>query len=133
MAKNSKASATTDKNTLAAKAPKVSGKTARQPRKLKKPQYRSFQLQRRISTGGPKLIGSFKLFRQALGVLKHHWRVFGMLILIYALLNFVIVRGFSSGSDVDSIKATLEGMFDGESVFVCCGRSLGVFWHSYIL
>jgi hypothetical protein len=74
------------------------------------PKYASFKLQNRIKpvrVAGPN---AFRLFGRALGLLGRHWKLFGGMLLIYGILNFVVLQGFrAAGGDLTSLKDALEG------------------------
>lgn len=86
--------------------------TAAKPRVLKKPQYRSFRLQKRIK--GDPLPSAFRLMKEAFTTLVRHWRLFLTVVIIYTILNVVLVQGlqFAVGG-VSEIKSTLDEIFSG--------------------
>lgn len=97
-----------------AKAKKPSGakSAATGPRTLKKPQYRSFRLQKRIK--GDPLPSSFSVMRMALRILAKRWRLFSTVVLIYTVLNFVLVQGFEMlDGSVGEAKLALDELFAG--------------------
>ena len=71
----------------------------------------------------PNLPGSFKLTKQAVGLVWQNKRLFGGIILIYLLLNTVFASGIGNlNSDVNSIKADLNSL-SGSSHPVASGIS----------
>jgi hypothetical protein len=73
-----------------------------EPRQLKTPRYRSFRLQKPIKQlETSKLPGAFKLFFASLRLLGQNWKAFGGIIAVYAVLNVLLVQGFS-GSEVQT-------------------------------
>lgn len=82
-----------------------------QPTKLKR--YSSFRLQRRIKAEKPIVLGGFKIFKQAFGLLVSNWKSFLGIILIYGILNVILVQSFASFS-VTEAKAALEDVFAGQ-------------------
>lgn len=88
-------------------------KTPASPRKLARPTYRSFRLQKRIPREKRLAVkGSFRLFRSTLGVLRHNWKLFLGITAIYALLNILLVQGFFN-VDVASVKQSVESTIGG--------------------
>ena len=78
-------------------------------RRLKQAEYRSFRLHRKIKPLQPELASSFKLFKRSLKQLKDNWRLFTGIVIIYALLNMILVRGFTAGSlDLSSLKHAFQ-------------------------
>lgn len=94
------------------KKPSVSEAVATEPRVLKKPQYKSFRLSKRIK--GEKLPSAFHLIKTASAMLARHWKLFMAVVLIYAVLNMVLVQGFQLvGSGVGETKSVLDELFSG--------------------
>lgn len=122
-------SGTSDKKSdrSVATKPAKSGVTVKAPRKIKKPKYQSFRLQKRIAPQGTKLPSAFALMRQSLMTLRQNWKVFGMIVVLYAVVNFVVVKGFSAGINVSDVKETLSTMFDGRAGSLLSGLSLFVY------
>ena len=91
------------------KAPikQTEAQVAKGPRRLKPQQYQRGRLQKRIKHPGPKLAGSFRLFKHSLGVLRRNKKLFGGILAIYALLSLVLVKGFTSSSNLNLAKAAL--------------------------
>jgi hypothetical protein len=91
------------------KEPKISkpGAKARQ-----KPQYKSFRLHKRIKHHGPKLPSWWQLLKKSLALMKANKRPLVVFAIVYAVLNLVLVRGFSSAVDIEGIQETLGSVFD---------------------
>lgn len=86
-----------------------------QARLLKKPEYKSFRLSKRIKHPKPRITGSFKIFSMSLKTLWKGKRVFAGILAIYLLLNFVFVKGFGeSGAGLD-LKDLLDQLFNSNS------------------
>ncbi len=98
--------------------------TVKKPRRIKSTTYKSFQLQRRVKSTGPTLPSAFRLLRQAIGILKRNWKIFAIILLVYGVVDFVVVQGFSAGHDYTSAKQTLKGLFSGSSADVASGTAL---------
>ncbi len=114
------------KSQAAAKKPTTPKKTSAEPRKLKKPQYQSFKMQKRIQQT-VALPGSFRLFGGALKVLFKNWKLFLGVALIYGVLNLILVRGFSGSADVSSIKKALDQSLKGDWSQLAGGSLLFVY------
>lgn len=84
-----------------------------QPRMLKKPQYKSFRLHRKIRPYQPVLPKARQLFARSLKGLKARWRVFVWIAIIYLLLNLVLVKGFASTVDLKGTKDILDQLYVG--------------------
>jgi hypothetical protein len=93
-------------------------------RKLKTPNYKSFRLHKRIKHPRPQLTNAFKLFWHSLLHLRTYWKVFGGILLIYGILNLILVRGFSGGADLQSLKNNLYGAINGSGSQLASSLSL---------
>ncbi|HVS58769.1 MAG TPA: hypothetical protein VHD60_03450, partial [Candidatus Saccharimonadales bacterium] len=82
------------------------------PRRLKPPTYKTFRYSKRIKHP-VKLPNVFKITKQAIGLLWQNKRFFIILVLIYGVLNILFVRGLTGGTDVTSLKDTLNQIFTG--------------------
>jgi hypothetical protein len=79
------------------------------PRRLQAGKYRSFHLSKRIKAKPRHNVpGAFRLLGRSLRVLKRHWKLFLGIALIYGILNMVLVRGFSAGTDLATVKSTFR-------------------------
>jgi hypothetical protein len=57
----------------------------------------------------PKLPGSFQLIRQAISIIRKHWKPLGGIMLVYLILNIVFASGISNlGSTISQIKDNFE-------------------------
>lgn len=82
------------------------------PRRLRP--GRSKILRRPKPQGPPKAIpAAWRITKQATSLLWEHKRVIIGITLVYGLLNLVLVRGLSGGTDVGSLKNTLDQVFHG--------------------
>ncbi len=86
-----------------------------QPRMLKKQQYKSFRLHRKIRPYQPPLPKARKLFRQSLALLRSRWRVFAGIAVIYLVLLMILVKGFTSTLDIQGTKSVLDQFYLGFS------------------
>lgn len=63
----------------------------------------------------------FVVLWRSLEVLKRHWKLFLGIVLIYGILNLVLVRGLSGGTDLSTVKSALRGtgsLTTGASLFL---------------
>jgi hypothetical protein len=95
-----------------AKTPTVDKKPAKEPRTLKTGKYKSFKLQKPIKTGDAQIPGAFKLMRGALSVLRHNWKPFLGIVVIYGVLNLLLVQSFNA-SGITQTKDTLDATNTG--------------------
>lgn len=116
--------------TVRKSAPKtVSRKTKSQAakaggRKLKKPQYRSFRLSKKVRSTKPQPKGALGLLRESLRHLRQHKRLFLSLTLIYLLMTIILVKGFGNNLDIGELKSTIEAGLSGTAASVATGLSL---------
>ncbi|HSW75079.1 MAG TPA: hypothetical protein VLG16_04400 [Candidatus Saccharimonadales bacterium] len=94
------------------------------PRRIKEAAYQSFKLQRRIKNPGQALTGSFKLFWRSLTVLKKNWKIFVGVLIIYGLVDFIVVQGFSAGQNYGDAKTTIKSLFSGSTADLASGVAL---------
>lgn len=107
MSKNSSEQKTVAKSGKAAKA-------GAQPRRLQAPTYRSFRLQKKhAKPRTAKIPSSFKVFRRALAILGHNWKIFLGLSAVYAVLSLLLVQGFFS-LDLHTVKADAQALISGK-------------------
>lgn len=80
---------------------------AKKARRLKAPKYKRFQYTKRIKH--PKKVSSgWQIFKKSLIPLRRQWKVFGVLIIIYALLNIVLVHGLANTSSLPELKTLFD-------------------------
>ena len=84
----------------------------KRPRRLKSPHYKTLRLSKHI-THPHKLPGAWKLTKQASKLIWQHKKVLIGITILYGLLNLILVRGFSGGTDVSSLKSDLDLVFGG--------------------
>ncbi|MEO6761770.1 MAG: hypothetical protein ABI220_05400 [Candidatus Saccharimonadales bacterium] len=92
--------------------------TAAGPRRLKIPDQHWYMPWRRRYIPIPErktLPKARHLFASCLKILIKNWKLFGGIILIYGLLNFLFVRGLSGSSDLISLKDSLDSVLQGAS------------------
>ena len=76
-------------------------------RRLKKPRYKSFHLEKRITYKAPPTPGVKATFRETFSFIKKHRRVIFGIAGIYALLYIALVRGVGGGLDFAALKADI--------------------------
>src|SRR6185312_8784987 len=94
------------------------------PRRVQLGQYKTLKLQKRIKHP-VQLPNVWRLSRQAARTLWRHKRLFIGISLIYGILNVGLAQGLSGGTDLTSLKDTLNQAFTGHLGFLASG--LGVF------
>lgn len=103
------------------KAKKSASKTSR---RLRIGNYKSFRLQLRIKHPKSKIKGAPKLFKASLQLLINNWKLFGGIVLIYIVLDIILVKGLSSGTNIPSLKQNLQGLFGGSKGQIATGFTL---------
>jgi hypothetical protein len=100
------------------KEPKISkpGARARQ-----KPNYKSFRLHKRIKHGGPKLPSWWHLLNKSWALMKANKKAIVIFVLVYGLLNVILVRGFSSPVDIDTLQDSFGEILGEESAGIASG------------
>lgn len=99
-------------------------------RKLTPDSYKSKRLKRkagRTAIRKTKLPNGFKLLHQAGKLIVNHWEVFGGILLIYGLLNFILIGGVNGGSDLQNVKGSLGDVFTGQFSKLSTGLTLFTF------
>lgn len=82
------------------------------PRKLKPAPRRAFRFRRRTSNPRP-IANVWHIATNTANMLWQHKKLFIGLALIYGVLNLILVRGFSGGTDVAQLKSQLAQVFSG--------------------
>jgi hypothetical protein len=95
------------------------------PRRVKPGKYKAFRLQRRIRHP-VKLPNVWKISRKAALTLWAHKKLFIGITVIYGLINLCFAQGLASGTDVASIKDSLDQVFTGHFGFILSGLSIFV-------
>ncbi len=111
------------------KRTKKESAVAQKPRRLKKSEYKTFRLSKRIKPTQPKLSSSWHLLAVAIKTIKQQWRLYTVMTLIYAVLTYVMVRGVGGGVDLKEIKSTFESLIGGKWF----GLLTGAILYSYLL
>lgn len=91
------------RNEQIVKKPTITDKKQR-----KKPEYKSFRLQKRIKHPAKKLPNWWQLFKKSLLLMKANKKPLGVFFVIFASLNVLLVRGFGSVVNVNEIQSLLE-------------------------
>lgn len=93
-------------------------------RQLKRPEYRSFRISKRIKHHKPRIIGSVRLARQSIGVLWRRRVLFAGIVAVYVLLVLVLVRGFSGGSVTSNLKDLVDQLTNADAGKVVSGLTI---------
>ncbi|MEO5628042.1 MAG: hypothetical protein ABIQ89_04115 [Candidatus Saccharimonadales bacterium] len=83
-------------------------KLATKPRRLKTPTYKRLRYSKRIKHPGPKMASSWRIMRQALGVIWRNKKLFLILLTVYVVLSLIFVKGFTSTVGLNQAKANLS-------------------------
>ncbi|MGB4758644.1 MAG: hypothetical protein WBP26_01175 [Candidatus Saccharimonadales bacterium] len=87
--------------------------TAAKTRRIKKPVYKSFHLQKRIRRSEYHVPGSWFLLRRSIGTLQRRWKLFLGIGVIYAGLTLFLVHGLSGFENLKDVKDIMqEGLGD---------------------
>jgi hypothetical protein len=90
--------------------PATTKKTTRQ---LDLPRYKSFRLSKKIRQPKPPITGSFRLFYRSLKIMRHGWKLFGWVVLVYMILSIVLVKGLNVTVGVSQLQEVLAQVFEG--------------------
>ncbi len=93
-------------------------------RTVKPPEYRRLRYQKRIKHPGPRLPSVFSLLRRSFGVLKANWKLIGGILLVYAVLSLVLVRGFGEIAGISELKTSINELTEGSADQVSVGLAL---------
>lgn len=120
---------------MAKSVSKKQKKTASAPRpknttrRLKKENYKSFRLQKRIKHSRPKVLGAFRIMRAAIQLLLKNWKLFGGILIIYIILDIILVKGLNGSNEILELKEASQEIFGGGTAQL----STGVALFSYLL
>lgn len=96
--------------------PNPEAKPAGKTRRLKKPEYKSFRLQKTIHRTGYKLPGSWFLLRRSIGTIWRRWKLFLGIGIVYAGLTILLVQGLSGLENLGDVKDIIhEGLGDNSN------------------
>ncbi len=101
----------------AKKAKKPVQKSSSAPAKTRRrgfPGYKTFKPAKRVKHPGPRLPSGYQLLKQALTHLLRHWKIFVAFLLIYAVVNLFLTRGFGGDIDLNQLKTGLHDVFKGK-------------------
>jgi hypothetical protein len=99
-------------------------RTPVKPRKMKKPAYKHFRLQKRISIKQKDLPPAYVLLWRAMLNLGRHWKLFGGVLLIYGILNAIFVNGVGGNAELAGLKDSLQAGFSGNFADLTIGLGL---------
>jgi hypothetical protein len=101
--------------------PNSSDIVANSPKKSKRQQRKA----ERQTVRKTKLTSGFKLLASSVKMMLAHWEVFGGILLVYAVLDLLLIGGFSGTSDLQTFKSNLSDVFTGQ--FSKLSTGLGLF------
>ncbi len=107
-----------------AKTKTAPAQTGNKMRRLKVPHYRTLRLHHRIKPVTPRLTGAFHLFGRSVGHLKQHWKLFGGILLIFAVLKLLLGIGLNSSLSLGTLKPSLDQLFHGSLGRLSAGVAL---------
>jgi hypothetical protein len=90
----------------------IVAKATDKPRRLRDAPRYKFRFRRQFSQPQP-IVSVWRITRRTASILWQHKRLFLGLAITYGLLNLILVRGFSGGTDVSQIKSDLGDVFKG--------------------
>ncbi len=96
-------------------AKKQTSNAARPPRRLKKPQYSSFKLHKKIKVHYKPIAKVRTVMRASIAIIRKQPRVFTGIVIVYIVLGLVLVRNFQTLLDLPSIKSALGEYYDGST------------------
>lgn len=102
---------------------------AEHPRQLKLARHKSFRISKPIKRieKPHKLPSAPQLFWRSCQMLARHWKLFGGILLVYAVLTIILVGGVGSSSDLSLAKSNIAGLFTGQYHQLSAGFTLLVF------
>lgn len=87
----------------------------------KKPKYKSFRLHKRIKHPSAKLPNWWVLLRKSWALILANKKPILFFIIIYALLNILLVRGFSGAINIEELRDTFREISGEESAVILSG------------
>lgn len=94
-------------------------------RKLTQPNYQTFRLSKRIRQPKPPLPGSARLFLRSLKKLWQNKRLFGGMLLVYALLSLLFVKTYNESAQPDETALAVARTYQ---IILFILMSLAVIW-----
>lgn len=96
---------------------------AKEPRKRKAPQYQRFRYSKRIKHPA-KLSSGWSIFKRSLRPIRKQWKLFLILIAIYAVLNTLLVHGLANSSNLPELKDLFDTTGQGAGAQLTVGFTL---------
>lgn len=129
--KNTVRTASGRKQTTGQKAPRPKSgaakaglaKDPRPPRRLRAPRYKTLRLTKRIKHP-VKLPSTWRLTKSALQLIFRNWKLVLGVLVVYEILNMLLVRGLSGGTDVSQLKSALDSLFSGVVGHITSGLTI---------
>lgn len=88
------------------------GENTTKKRKISVGKYKSFTLQKPISSGRPDLPSAFRIFRDSVVSIRRNWKPLGGIALWYGIISLALIQTVNS-NDVANAKNAFSGMFGG--------------------
>jgi hypothetical protein len=88
---------------------------------------RSLHLKQALPVKHKPLPPAYRCLIKSIDILRRHWKVFTWILVIYGLLNILFVHGLSNGVNVNNIKNTLKGSFNGTGGKVLSATTIFVY------
>lgn len=111
------ATAKTKPTKPAAPAKKAEG----EPRHVKDAKYKSFSLQKKITQVGPSLPSAWAIFKQAVGMVRRHPKLFLGIAAWFGIINFVFVQGLTPGADLSNTESAISDLMNGNFGQIAAG------------
>lgn len=83
-------------------------------RRLKYPKYKTLRLSKRIPHKDGKIASAFVIFGRSLAPFRQQWKLFLGITAIYVVLSIVLVKGFSTTSNLSDVKSTISDIFGSD-------------------
>lgn len=101
--------------------------TAKKPRVIEKPKYKSFRLSKRIRHDAESLPKARKIFREAWNHIGKHKKLFFGILFVQLILTLVLVRGFGVFfSDLPDTRDIVEELLGTDSALYTGATLIGV-------
>lgn len=105
------------------KKSKVTTTSKAEARKLKKPEYKTLRLTKRIKSDKPPIPGSLSLFGTSLATIRSRWLMFSGITIVYGVLTLFLVRGLG-GFNLGLVKEEVNELFNRDLDRVSSGAIL---------
>lgn len=93
-------------------------------RQLKYPEYKTLQLSKRIPHKDGKIANAFTIFKRSLMPFRKQWKLFLGITVIYVVLSVVLVKGFSTTSNLADVKTAIGDIFGSDITVITKASTL---------